>query len=534
MTLVTPDERYDVVILGGGAAGSACAALLRRRHPRARVLVVERRREFDHKVGEATVEVSGYFLHRVLGLYDHLSRAHLPKHGLRFWFRDRADRELHELSEIGPRYVPRIPSFQLDRSQLDEHLLTAAEEAGCDVLRPAKVMSVDLDWPESRVTLDADGERHTVTTRWVLDASGRRCFLARQLGLHRRTEDHPTAAVWARWKGAEDLDGPTLSGMLADRTDAGDELRDIGASRRLATNHFCDYGWWCWVIPLAGGETSVGLVYNRELFELDGSGSTRERYRSFVSRQPGLREILNNAEMLDGDCRASSSLAYSSERYAGRGWALVGDAAAFIDPLYSPGLDYVGMSSWATTALIADELAGEVEGEALSERLGKHNELFENSYTRWFEALYKGKYEILGDAELTSAAFLFDTAMYYLGVVSPVYEDDENLAHPVFGLSKSSSLWAHRVMSAFNRRLNRLARFRRRTGAYGRRNAGWHVAAKSPGLAREALPMLFQGLRMWWRVERQYLFYRLFHRRLDLSAPVPSDRNDGSPRLAQS
>ncbi len=523
-------DHYDVVVIGGSVAGSAVATLLRRWRPESRVLVIERRETFDRKVGEATVEVSGFFLHRVLGLYDHLSRRHLPKHGLRFWFRDRAGQTLAGMSEVGPRFVPRLPSFQLDRSRLDEHVLALASTEGCEVLRPAKVERVECSWPKSRVTLRHDGERRTVTARWVIDASGRRCLLGRQLDLTRRTEEHTTAAVWARWRGAADLDGPGVVG--SDPRAA--ELSDMAASRRLATNHFCGYGWWCWAIPLADGETSVGLVYDRELFELDGDGDLEERYRRFVTQQPGLRELLAGAVIEEKDCRGASHLAYRSDRYADRGWALVGDAAAFIDPLYSPGLDFVAMSTWATARLIDDELsgrlegAGQLDGSALEGRLSEHNDRFRRSYRCWFEALYQGKYELLGDAELTAAAFLFDTAMYYLGVVSPVYKDVENLANPVFGLPTGGSRWAHRIMSAFNRRLNRLARFRRRAGSYGRRNAGWRLGAKSPGLGGEALPMLRQGLRIWLRIEREYLFYRLLHRRLDLTMPV-SRAVDGTP-----
>ncbi|MEM6797759.1 MAG: tryptophan 7-halogenase, partial [Acidobacteriota bacterium] len=117
---------YDVVLIGGGFAGSASAVLLKRWLPELRVLVIERGRRFERKVGEATVEVSAYFLHRVLGLYDHLSREHLPKHGLRYWFNDGEERDLTELSEVGPGEVPHLPSFQLDRTVLDQHLLETA------------------------------------------------------------------------------------------------------------------------------------------------------------------------------------------------------------------------------------------------------------------------------------------------------------------------------------------------------------------------------------------------------------------------
>jgi flavin-dependent dehydrogenase len=510
-------EHYDVVVIGGAVAGSAFATLLRRARPATRVLVIERRARFDRKVGEATVEVSGLFLHRALGLYDHLSRYQLPKHGLRFWFTDSKDRGLEEMSEVGPTRASRLPSFQLDRSRLDESLVELAATEGCEVARPARVLRVALGWPESRVTFSVAGGRREVTARWVIDATGRRAFLGRQLDLIRRNEEHPTSAVWCRWRGAADLDGVGVMGSSARRS----RLHPIAASRRLATNHFCGYGWWCWAIPLAGGETSVGLVYNRELFQLDGEGGLADRYRAFVTAQAGLRELLAGAVMEEGDCRGVSHLPYCAERYAGKGWALVGDAASFIDPYYSPGLDHVAISTWATERLVEEDLDGRLDEALLTARLEEHNDLFQRSYRRWFEGLYKGKYEILGDAELTASAFLFDTAMYYLGVVSPVYGDVENLSNPVLGLRLRSAEIASVLLAAFNRRMNRLARFRSRVGRYGRRNAGWRLGIKSPDLGLRALPMLWQGLRLWLRAEGEFLLYRVSHRRLDLDEPVP-------------
>jgi len=511
-----PADDYDVVVIGGGLAGSSIAVLLKERLPEARILILERRESFDRKVGEATVEVSGFFLNQVLAAGDELGRGHLAKHGLRYWFTDRQDRSLAEMTEIGPAVVPHLPSYQLDRSRLDEHLLGRAASAGVETRRRARVSAVDLDWPQNRVTFsDPEGEQ-SVSARWIIDASGRRAYLARKLKTWSPNEEHPTAAVWSRWQGTLDLDSPAATGLGSI-----DPTRPMTASRRLATNHFCGYGWWCWVIPLANGETSVGLVYNRDLFELPGEGNIRDRYRDFVTSQDGLRDVLAGAVMADRDCRTYPHLAYASNQYAGRGWALVGDAASFIDPYYSPGLDHAAISIYTTLEFLEADLRGTLPDEALDKRIAEHNQLWRRSYGRWCEALYLGKYEILGDSELTTSAFLVDTAMYYLGVVSPVYEDVANLDRPVFGRADRGTTWAWAFLSWFNRRLNRLARFRRQTGSYGQGNVARRVAAKAPGLGKEALPMLFQGLRIWLHLERQYLRHRLTHRALDLSKPVP-------------
>lgn len=501
-------DRVDVLVIGGAFSGASVALLLRRWLPRARVLLVERAPVFDRKVGEATVEISAMFLTRVLGQSDFLARHQLPKHGLRFWFADGAERTFAEMTEVGPIEVPRLPSFQLDRSVLDEHLLAQARAEGAEVARPAKVAEVELGWPESRVEIAGeDGSRRSIAARWIVDASGRHAYLARRLRIHRRTEEHATAALWGRWTGVADLDGPAVLGADA----RSPRLPAVSASRRLATNHFCGYGWWCWFIPLRSGETSVGVVYDKRLVELPGAEAA-ERYRRFVASRPGVRELLAGARLDEDDFRAYSHLPYRAERYAGKGWALVGDAASFLDPYYSPGLDHASMSAFATARLIEDDLAGRLDqadstsaASGLDAALARHNAAFERSYGRWLHALYVGKYQLFGDAELTAAAYLVETALYYMGIVTPKHRDLEHLRNPPYGEGLWQEAVAFRLMRALNRRLQRLARRRRALGIYGRRNAGWRHLGRAPGLGRRALHMLAAGLRIYLRVERETL-----------------------------
>ena len=120
-------------------AGASTAIVLKRGRPDLKILVVEKTEHFDWKVGESTVEVSAYFLTRVLKQWDHLSREQLPKQAFRYWFFNDDVTCLREASETGPTQLARTPSFQLDRSKLDEHLLEVAREEGSEVWRPAKV-----------------------------------------------------------------------------------------------------------------------------------------------------------------------------------------------------------------------------------------------------------------------------------------------------------------------------------------------------------------------------------------------------------
>src|SRR6202795_3784265 len=162
------DERYDVVIIGGSLSGAATAILLLRDNPGLNLLVVEKSTHFTRRVGEATVEVSAFFLGRILGLTQHLNESHLVKQGMRFWFTNENVASLDQASELGGRYQVRLPSYQLDRAVFDEEVLRRACAAGAALLRPASVTKVQLaPGGEQTITLRNGEALETVRGRWV-------------------------------------------------------------------------------------------------------------------------------------------------------------------------------------------------------------------------------------------------------------------------------------------------------------------------------------------------------------------------------
>ena len=120
---------YDVVIAGGALAGAATAILLLREQPGLKILILEKSAAFGRRVGEATVEVSGYFLCRVLGLTQYLNEAHLVKQGMRFWFHNSKTTSLADCAEIGGRYLSRVPAFQVKPRGSEVSPLTLAVQA---------------------------------------------------------------------------------------------------------------------------------------------------------------------------------------------------------------------------------------------------------------------------------------------------------------------------------------------------------------------------------------------------------------------
>lgn len=203
---------YDVVVIGGALSGGATATLLMRQNPGLRLLVIEKTSRLSRRVGEATVEVSAFFMGRVLGLTQYLNENHLVKQGLRFWFKNEEVSSLGEASELGGRYQTRLPSYQLDRAAFDEEVLRRAGAAGAEIWRPASVVKIDLvSGGEQTVTVRLGEETRTVRSRWVVDASGVAALIARKQGWWRQNEEHPTAAAWSRWRGVKDWDSRDLA-----------------------------------------------------------------------------------------------------------------------------------------------------------------------------------------------------------------------------------------------------------------------------------------------------------------------------------
>jgi len=491
------ETNYDVVIVGGALAGAGTAIVLLREQPNLKILIVEKSTSFGRRVGEATVEVSCYFLGRVLGLMQHLNEAHLLKQGMRFWFYNSEAQSLADCSEIGGRYLSRVPAFQVDRAVLDEEVLRRAGEMGVEILRGASVGKVQLV-PGSQQHVEVktpDGSKQ-ISARWVVDASGVAALLARQQGWWRPNKAHPTTAVWSRWTGVKDWDGLELAKKFPDWSMA------CHGIRATATNHLVGPGWWAWIIPLKGGDVSIGVVFDQRLVTWPEGGSVAQRLKDFLMQHPIGRELMADAQWRGGDVHWRKNLPYYSTTFAGDGFALVGDAAAFMDPFYSPGMDWISFTASSAAHLILAER----RGEAVAPLVERHNYNFARSYSRWFEAIYLDKYEYMGDYELMRLAFLLDLGFYYLGVASqPFKRGAKALLEPLF-TTRPSIPFFH-LIRAYNRRFAAIARSRRVRGTWGRANhhrrfmfQGYTFAGGSGGPIIKAIASwAFLELREGWR-----------------------------------
>jgi flavin-dependent dehydrogenase len=488
---------YDVVIVGGAVAGASTAIVLKRGNPKLRILVVEKLEKFDWKVGESTVEVSAYFLTRVLKQWTYLTREQLPKQAFRYWFFNDDVTCLREASETGPTQLARTPSFQLDRAKLDTHLLEVAVREGSELWRPAKVTAWTLgegSGPNTLTVQKSDGSTATVSCRWLVDATGRQAMLARKRGGVTPIDSHPTAAIWVRYRDVKDMDGVDCAGP-----DSGDPWqRAVLAPRRLATNHFTGWGYWIWFIPLHDGEMSVGLVWDKRLVTPEGT-TPLDKLTRFLDTNPLTREMIEGATPIEGDCRYYAHLPYFVDKFIGPGWAQVGDAGGFLDPFYSPGLDQMSFSVWTRTRLILEEFAGAAP-EAMAQKYADHNRRYDRFFKYFYDSIFKDKYYVMGDYDTMTIAFLLDTALYYFAAIMPIYRwSHERLGVPPF--FEDGAEIGYYPIRFYNRRLTAIARRKMALGIYGNHNAGRRPKFVGFSVRSAMWVMLFHGLLRWWKAE---------------------------------
>jgi flavin-dependent dehydrogenase len=525
---------YDVIILGGAYSGASTAILLRRDHPQLRVLIVEKAEAFDAKVGEATTEMSAMFLTRRLAMWHHLEAEQLPKEGLRYWFTNDKVTGHANASEAGGYLRSSVPSFQLRRDALDEYLLATAVREGAELLRPAKVVDVDLQDFNNTITVilsedparppasvapweptmgptastgDTEPVRRTITCRWLLDATGRVNFLGRRLGIIERNEEHPVAAIWCRWKDVRHVD------------DIAARNGDLGAgnisSRRLATNHYTGFGYWIWVIPLGNNETSIGVVFDKRLIDLHHSKDRVNDFIAFLKAIPALAELIDGATPRLDDFRFYSHLPFFAKQYMGNGWALLGDAASFLDPYYSPGLDHASFTAEATAEIVGLD----AKGEDIGARIVEHNAAFTRSYTRFFRSIFKDKYYYMGEHDLLAAAMILDTAHYYIFVVMPAYRIAKKFQWmPVLG--PKPAFFSYHFIKLYHRRFKAIALARRAAGEAGVRNNGRRIRVYF-NLNLAPAHMVLRGVKLWAFAEADNVrlqLRRLFGRRAATTA----------------
>ncbi len=412
-TPTQPAAQPDVLIMGGGLAGLTLALQLRRRLPALTVWVLDRKTHpvpiAAHKVGESTVEIGAHYLAETLGLRAHLDQHHLRKFGFRFFFSD-GRLDFDQTTELGASRYMSVPTYQIDRGILENHLGHAARAAGVQFFDGAMVNGVTMasgkDDPHT-VTWTLDAERHETRCRWLIDASGRAGLLKRKLGLEQGNA-HGAHAVWFRVKHRIDVDAWSSSPDW--------QARCVAPERWLSTNHLCGDGYWLWLIPLASGSHSVGIVADPRLQPLE-SMNTFERAMDWIEvHQPRLFAELDPVRDTLQDFAFFRRFSFGCKQvFSDQRWALAGEAGRFLDPFYSPGTDFIAMGNTYITELVAQETAGnDIRGQA---------RIFDTTYRTFYESMlpiYQDQYALFGDAEVMPQKVIWDYT-YYWSVLAPLF-----------------------------------------------------------------------------------------------------------------
>jgi flavin-dependent dehydrogenase len=398
-------SQYDVIILGGGLAGLTLSLQLKGIDPKISIIVLERR-ESDaataaHKVGESTVELGSHYLREVLGLKDYLEEHELPKHGLRFFFPSHDKENISSRVELGPRERLPAPSHQLDRGTLENYLAKRTQELGTTYILNATVKDVAIGATVHEVTYIHDGKEIKAQCKWVADATGRGSFMKRKLEFQKPMEHHVNA-VWWRLKGVIDVDDWCENSVWRSYLKPG--------LRLLSTVHFMDKGYWLWVIPLGSKNTSIGIVADPAVHPFETFNKYEKALEWLKINEPTGYKMLEPQTPNLMDFKILKHYAHHTGRIycAEDRWGVTGEAGAFLDPLYSPGTDFIAMNnSWLSDLIIRD-----LRGEDIAARAN----IYEQSHLRLVDnwiPVYQNKYLLMGNTQIMVIKIFWDWATYW-------------------------------------------------------------------------------------------------------------------------
>lgn len=409
----TPRTDHDVVIVGGGIAALTLALEIRGARPATRVLVIESAThpvpEVTHTVGESTVEVSAHYLRDRLSLGDHLSTSQIRKMGLRMFFTNGENSDIAARMELGSSsFVPQV-TYQIDRGRLENEINRRCRAEGVDIVcgRVRSVEFGDAHKPHKVVVQNGDHITET-TARWVVDASGRNRLLPRQLDL-KVVNGHHCNAVWLRVATEIDI------GRWSD--DPQWQARLVEGDRAMSTNHLMGEGYWVWLIRLASGATSVGIVADPAVHPFDSFNTLDKATAWLRAHEPQCAAVLAESDHLIRDFRVMKKYSHGvTKMFDGPArWCLTGDAGIFLDPLYSSGLDLVAIGNGLITDMVVRDLAGEdvVARSQISDSLFR-------SLTQMWLAVYQDQYRLMGSPTVMASKVIWDVAFYW-GFVGLLY-----------------------------------------------------------------------------------------------------------------
>lgn len=367
-------DSYDCIVMGAGPSGSTTATLVAKAG--FKVLLVERERFPRRHVGESLMP-DIYFVFEKLGILDKLKQSgYAKKVGVQF------------VNHAGRESAPFLfrwndpnewsETWHIPRPEFDQMLFDTAAENGADCVQEVRVLDVLMEGERAVgaklqfTAADGKTETREIRSKVVVDATGQSAILSSKLGLRRVNPDLKKAAIWGHFKGGK-----------RDTEHGGVYTIVLHTSQRKS---------WFWYIPQADDVVSIGVVGDNE-YMLKGRGTPSEVFFQEVAKCPALQWRMEEATQVD-ELVVAKEFSYLTDRSAGDGWTLVGDAWGFIDPVYSSGVFFALKSGELASECIVDALKA---NDPSAERLGKWVPGFKEK-TNWVRklvhAFYSGGFRV--------------------------------------------------------------------------------------------------------------------------------------------
>lgn len=362
---ITDRESRTVVVIGAGPAGAIAATLLKRKgHD---VLIIERQLFPRFSIGESLLSHCLDFVEEA-GMLEAVKAAGFQKkNGAAFAWRDQ-----YSAFDFGDTFTKGQPStFQVQRGTFDKLLADQAELQGVEIRYQQEIIAGDFESPQPVLSVRReDGSEYQLQAQFVLDASGYGRVLPRLLDLEAPSNFPVRQAVFTH---IEDHIDPANFDREKILVSIHPEHRDV----------------WFWSIPFSNGRCSQGVVANAERFK-DKPEDLDACLREFIDETPHLKDLLKDA-VWDTPARTIGGYSANVKTLHGPGFALLGNAAEFLDPVFSSGVTIAMRSASMAAGVLDRQLQGEsVDWETeFAKPLKRGVDTFRAYVEGWYEGTFQ-------------------------------------------------------------------------------------------------------------------------------------------------